>query len=60
VEVLSFDAPRYVGARIGIHNPRGERVGTVSHVRTQEYLLVAGDRHEVRRLARIARDEESP
>ena len=55
VEVLTFDAPRYVGARIGIHNPRGERVGTVSHVRNREYLVIAGDRREVRRLARVAR-----
>ena len=50
VETLAFDSPRYVGARIGIHNPRGERVGTVSHVRNQEYVLVAGERAEVRRI----------
>ena len=50
VEVLSFDSRRYVGAQIGIHNPKGERVGTVSHVRNQEYLVVAGDRREVERL----------
>ena len=50
VEVLSFDSRRYVGAQIGIHNPQGERVGTVSHVRNQEYVVVAGDRAEVRRL----------
>ena len=58
VEVLAFDAPRYVGARIGIHNPRGERVGTVSHVRNREYLVIAGDRREARRLARMAREGE--
>lgn len=56
VEVLTFDSPRYVGARIGIHNPRGERVGTVSHVRNREYVLIAGDRREVRRLACAVRD----
>jgi len=50
VEVLAFDSRRYVGARIGIHNPRGERVGSVSHVRNQEYVVVAGERSEVRRL----------
>ena len=38
VEVLAFDSRRYVGAQIGIHNPQGERVGTVSHVRNQEYV----------------------
>ena len=53
VEVLSFDSPRYVGAKIGIHNPRGERVGTVSHVRNREYVVLAGDEAEVRRVAGI-------
>jgi adenine-specific DNA-methyltransferase len=48
--VLSFDSRRYVGAQIGIHNPKGERVGTVSHVRNREYVVVAGDRAEVARL----------
>jgi adenine-specific DNA-methyltransferase len=50
VEVLSFDSRRYVGAQIGIHNPKGERVGKVSHVRNREYVVVAGPRAEVARL----------
>jgi len=50
VQVLAFDSRRYVGAQIGIHNPRGERVGEVSHVRNQEYVVIAGARDEVRRL----------
>ena len=50
VEVLNFDSRRYVGAQIGIHNPKGERVGTVSHVRNQEHVVIAGERGEVRRL----------
>jgi adenine-specific DNA-methyltransferase len=54
VEVLEFDSKRYVGAQIGIHNPRGERVGDVSHVRNREYVLLAGERREVRRLAAAA------
>ena len=33
---------RYVGAQIGIHNPAGEKVGTVSHLRNVEHLVVAG------------------
>jgi adenine-specific DNA-methyltransferase len=49
VTTLSFDSPRYVGARIGIHNPAGERVGTVSHLRNQEYLVLAGTRGAVDR-----------
>jgi adenine-specific DNA-methyltransferase len=42
VRVLGFDSARYVGARIGIHNPAGQKVGKVSHLRNLEYLLVAG------------------
>jgi adenine-specific DNA-methyltransferase len=49
VVTLSFDSARYVGARIGIHNPAGERVGRVSHLRNREYVLVAGDGPVVRR-----------
>lgn len=56
VEVLGFDSKRYVGAQIGIHNPSGERVGTVSHVRNREYVLIAGERKEVKRLAAAARE----
>ena len=41
--VLSFDYDRYVGARIGIYDPSGNRVGKVDHVRNHEYLYVAGD-----------------
>jgi adenine-specific DNA-methyltransferase len=41
VQVLAFDSARYVGARIGIHNPAGERVGRVKRVRNTEYVLVA-------------------
>lgn len=42
VAVLAHDHPRYVGARIGIHNPAGIKVGSVSHLRNTEYLYVAG------------------
>jgi len=48
VEVLAFDSNRYVGARIGIHNPAGQRVGSVGRLRNVEYVLVAGERAEVR------------
>jgi adenine-specific DNA-methyltransferase len=54
VEVLNFDSRRYVGAQIGIHNPKGERVGTVSHVRNREHVVVAGERHEVEHLVDAA------
>ena len=49
--LLAFDSKRYVGAQIGIHSPSGERVGEVSHLRNQEYLVVAGERSLVRRMA---------
>lgn len=51
VEVLAFDSARYVGARIGIHDLSGRKVGSVSHLRNTEYVLVAGDRARVRGMA---------
>jgi adenine-specific DNA-methyltransferase len=48
VEVLAFDSARYVGARIGIHDPSGRKVGRVSHLRNTEYMVLAGPRARVR------------
>jgi adenine-specific DNA-methyltransferase len=48
VVALAFDSRRYVGALIGIHNPAGDKVGTVSHTRNQEYVVIAGDTTTVR------------
>ena len=42
VRAVTVERPRYVGARIGIHDPAGNRVGTVSHVRNHETLWVVG------------------
>jgi adenine-specific DNA-methyltransferase len=39
---LAVDTRRYVGASIGIHNPSGERVGAVSHLRNTEVVFVCG------------------
>jgi len=44
VATVAVDYRRYIGAQIGIHNPRGEKVGTISHLRNTEYLFVAADR----------------
>ncbi len=52
VEVLAFDSARYVGAKIGIHDPKGKKVGAVSHLRNTEYLLVAGGRPRVSAMVR--------
>lgn len=49
VVALAFDSRRYVGAQIGIHDPAGEKVGRVSHLRNREYLLACGDRTAVER-----------
>jgi adenine-specific DNA-methyltransferase len=49
VHVLSFDSKRYVGAQIGIFNPTGEKVGSVSHLRNVEYVVVAGTEEDVAR-----------
>jgi adenine-specific DNA-methyltransferase len=51
VEVLAFDSPRYVGARIGIHNPAGQRVGRISHLRNTEYVVLAGPPSRIRAMA---------
>jgi adenine-specific DNA-methyltransferase len=51
VVALAFDSKRYVGAQIGIHNPAGEKVGAVSHLRNQEYVVIAGPASTVARMA---------
>jgi adenine-specific DNA-methyltransferase len=40
LETIEIDYKRYVGAQIGIHNPRGEKVGKISHLRNKEYLYI--------------------
>lgn len=40
VTTIENDYPRYVGAQIGIYNPRGQRVGKVSHLRNTEFVYV--------------------
>lgn len=41
VSVVERDYKRYVGAQIGIYNPRGEKVGTVGRLRNTEFVYVA-------------------
>ena len=40
LQVVEIARPRYVGARIGIHSPKGEKVGTVGRLRNVEYLFL--------------------
>ena len=49
VATLAFDSTRYVGARIGIFDPSGRKVGRVSHLSNQELLVIAGKPAMVRR-----------
>lgn len=39
VRTVAVPSKRYVGAKIGIHNQRGERVGKVSHVTNTEFVF---------------------
>jgi adenine-specific DNA-methyltransferase len=41
VSTIEHDFKRYVGAQIGIHNPQGEKVGVVSHLRNKEFIYLA-------------------
>lgn len=41
VTTIENDFKRYVGAQIGIHNPDGRKVGSVSHLRNKEFVYVA-------------------
>jgi adenine-specific DNA-methyltransferase len=51
VRTFAFDSKRYVGAQIGIYDPGGRKVGSVSRLRNLEYLVVAGPDEDVRRVA---------
>lgn len=44
VQVVEIAHPRYVGARIGIHNPKGVKVGQVGRLKNVEHLFVVTDR----------------
>jgi len=44
VQVVEIVRPRYVGARIGIHNHKGEKVGQVGRLRNVEHLFVVTQR----------------
>jgi adenine-specific DNA-methyltransferase len=39
VTTRAIEYDRYVGARIGIYNPKGEKVGKVGHLKNVEYLF---------------------
>lgn len=47
VKALAFESTRYVGAKIGIHNPKGEKVGNVGRLRNKELVILSGDKNTV-------------
>jgi adenine-specific DNA-methyltransferase len=52
VVTLGFESARYVGARIGIHDPAGRKVGRVSHLFNRELVVLAGPADRIRRALR--------
>jgi adenine-specific DNA-methyltransferase len=55
VAMLAFDSARYVGARIGIFDPSGRKVGRVGHLSNQELLVLSGDAALVRHVVDTVR-----
>ena len=61
VRVVGTTFKRYVGAQIGIHDPRGRKVGAVSHLNNREMLFLASpDRQAVERAAAAAAEALAP
>lgn len=52
VEVVDFDAKRYVGSQIGGYNKSGELVGKPGAKRNLEHIVIAGSRQDVEKLRR--------
>lgn len=59
VTTIENDFKRYVGAQIGIHNLKGEKVGKVSHLRNKEFLYVVSRDDLSAQLAPMARARNS-
>jgi adenine-specific DNA-methyltransferase len=60
VEVLGYDSRRYVGARIGIFNGDGEKVGRVGRLRNTELVFIAGPADKVAAAVRAAGSARDP
>lgn len=41
VATFAYELPRYVGAKIGIYDPQGKKVGKIGRLRNVEHLFVA-------------------
>ncbi|XKH58509.1 DNA adenine methylase (plasmid) [Citricoccus nitrophenolicus] len=55
VGTLAFEKNRYVGARIGIHNNTGQKVGQVGATKNLEYVFIAGEPDVVQECVRAGR-----
>lgn len=61
VGVVPVAFSRYVGAKIGIHNPQGQKVGSVSHTENKELIFVVGpDARAVERACAAVKAVGSP
>ncbi|AFV75285.1 adenine-specific DNA methylase [Thermus oshimai JL-2] len=49
VVVIEKEHKRYIGSVIGVFNPKGEKVGEVSHTKNKEYLIVILQDSKVKR-----------
>lgn len=58
VTTIENDFKRYVGAQIGIYNPKGEKVGKVSHLKNKEYLYIVSREDLGERLAPLAQEAQ--
>lgn len=59
VLTIANDYKRYVGAKIGIYNPQGEKVGRIGHLTNTEFLYVVArpERIEALQDRLVAREE---
>ncbi len=57
VEVAEVPYGRYIGAKIGIHNPQGKKVGKISHTRNRELIFIASEDPDAAVRARRAVEE---
>lgn len=58
VTTIENDFKRYVGAQIGIYNPKGDKVGKVSHLKNKEYLYIVSREDLGERLAPLAQEAQ--
>jgi len=53
VQTFNFDFKRYVGAKIGIYNKQGKKVGKVDHLDNIEHVIVAGTEQLINKVHKL-------